>query len=59
MYIHGVDDDVIIQSPSKVPPWLLVNKSLIPDLVIKDPKVGAHHEDNGGGVVGIGVQVYP
>ena len=28
------------QSASKVPSWLLVNKSLIPDLVVKDPKVG-------------------
>ena len=29
-----------LQSASKVPSWLLVNKSLIPDLVVKDPKVG-------------------
>ena len=28
-----------MQSASKVPAWLLVNKSLIPDFVIKDPKV--------------------
>ena len=46
IYIE-LNNDVIIQSPSKVPPWLLVNKSLIPDLVIKDPKVCAHHGDNG------------
>ena len=30
---------VVIQNPSKVPAWLLVTKSLIPDFIIRDPKV--------------------
>ena len=29
-----------LQDASKVPSWLLVNKTLIPDFVIRDPKVG-------------------
>ena len=29
----------IIQDPSKVPAWLLINKSVIPDFVVKNPKV--------------------
>ena len=28
-----------VKDPAKVPAWLLVNKTVIPDFVIKDPKV--------------------
>ena len=30
-----------IQDPTKVPPWLLVSRTLLPDFVIRDPKVSA------------------
>ena len=30
---------MLFQDPSKVPAWLLVNKTVIPDFVVRDPKV--------------------
>lgn len=30
---------MFIQDHTKVPSWLLVNKSLVPDFVVVDPKV--------------------
>ena len=30
---------VLFQDPSKVPAWLLVNKTVVPDFVVRDPKV--------------------
>lgn len=29
---------------NKVPPWLLINKGLVPDFIITDPKVHTHRE---------------
>jgi len=38
--ITMVTADHHLQDPSKVPSWLLINKSLLPDFVVADPKVG-------------------
>ena len=47
---NGLDDDAIKKlqtkidmieikkNPEKVPDWLVVNKSLVPDFVVKNPK---------------------